>query len=373
MMTISEHRAACLLNFSTWITVCIAGLGIACNIYRLFEHGMGKLNIWASLLLAGYFFYNGLLILKRNDDGRKNVIFACYLSVGILLFAMGVTFYQTGTFFPNSAGKIHMAAFFFPLGWNLWMLLLLHHPAVKRCFFPELELPEKWKPYNQAENLFLSDGYFLDFCKIAKYDHYANGKTTRPDAVCPGCHLPLTRHLHLDLTAPELARLRVPPNRKSLDFYYCMRCAILESDFQYRIDPETDAILITEYNQEATPATAEEYLDEWLETFGNDELPLGNPFELRPIPVEEADVEPVPNGDYSGPNQIGGELELIQNIGVMTCAYCRKHRGVIREMSYIVTMANQKRFSFKTTYDGVQLVFAFCPECGSIGVTHSCD
>lgn len=135
MMTINEHRAAYLLNFSTWITVCIAGLGIVCNIYRLFEHGMGKLNIWASLLLAGYFFYNGLLILKRNDDGRKNVIFACYLSVGILLFAMGVTFYQTGTFFPNSAGKIHMAAFFFPLGWNLWMLLLLHHPAVKRCFF----------------------------------------------------------------------------------------------------------------------------------------------------------------------------------------------------------------------------------------------
>ena len=81
MMTINEHRAACLLNFSTWITVCIAGLGIAGNIYRLFEHGMGKLNIWASLLLAGYFFYNGLLILKRNDDGRKNVIFACYLSV----------------------------------------------------------------------------------------------------------------------------------------------------------------------------------------------------------------------------------------------------------------------------------------------------
>ena len=95
MMTINEHRAACLLNFSTWITVCIAGLGIACNICRLFEHGMGKLNIWASLLLAGNFFYNGLLILKRNDDGRKNVIFACYLLVGILLFLMGVTFYQT--------------------------------------------------------------------------------------------------------------------------------------------------------------------------------------------------------------------------------------------------------------------------------------
>ena len=130
---------------------------------------------------------------------------------------------------------------------------------------------------------------------------------------------------------------------------------------------------MTEYNQEATPVTAEEYLDEWLETFGNDELPPGTPFKLRPIPVEEADVEPVPNGDYSGPNQIGGELEFIQNIGVMTCAYCRKHSGVIREMSYIVTMANQKRFSFKTTYDGVQLVFAFCPECGSIGVTHSCD
>lgn len=92
-------------------------------------------------------------------------------------------------------------------------------------FFSELALPEKWKPYNQAEHLLLSDGYFLEFCKIAKYDHYATGKTTRPDAVCPGCHLPLTRHLHLDLAAPELARLQVPPtNRKSLDFYYCSVC-----------------------------------------------------------------------------------------------------------------------------------------------------
>ena len=144
-MTINEHRAACLLNFFTWIMVCFAGLGIAYNIYQLFGHGMGKLNIWGRLLLAGYFFYNGLLILKRNDDGRKNIIFACYLSVGILLFAMGVTFYQTGTFFPNSAGKIHMVAFLFLLGWYLWMLLLLHHPAVKRCFFSELELQEKTK------------------------------------------------------------------------------------------------------------------------------------------------------------------------------------------------------------------------------------
>ena len=150
-----------------------------------------------------------------------------------------------------------------------------------------------------------------------------------------------------------------------------MRCAILEDDFQYRVDPETDAILITEYNQEATPVTAEEYEDEWRETFGNDELPPGTPFELRPIPEQEADGEPVQDGDSIGPNQIGGKLEFIQNINVMTCAYCRKHSGVIREMSYIVTMANQERFSFKTILGGVQLIFAFCPECGSIGVTHA--
>ncbi len=389
-MTISEKMAERLLKITIWVVIGYAVMGALGSAYRLFNGG--KFDIL--MLIPIWLVYVGFKILKRDNYWRKTLLACCWVIAVLLLFLDGNSLVKNGTFFPAGFNIVYQVSFGLLLLGNIWTLMVLHHPAVKRIFTKQnMKVPE-WKLYRQ-DGPPLLPGYFLDFDHASGFRNHTGGENKHADAICPICGRKLILYLHLDLAAPELAALRIPARRKELDFYYCMRCYLLESDFQYRVDPKNGNFCATQFDQKPEGYS---YGDEWKEEFNDCEFLPERSFGLAPISSEiqeflEKSSEDYheyfleykdamapemkdfwdPNADYSGPNQVGGKLYLLQNVNEMECAYCRELHRRQQKMSYIITLANRPSRSIKIAYDGVQILFAICPACGSIGAGQSCD
>ena len=274
-----------VLNISIWITLVLAACGAINSACVWYRHG-GFRGI-AGLLGAIAVITAGWEILKRKKNGRRDLLFYLWLVTVMGIAIGGINWYKTGTFYPGSSSAFLITVSIMQT-WILWLLFLLYHPWVKACFEEESKADANSfsspKMFCQSESIpLLPQGYFMDFCEHSEYSNCAGGKTIHRNAICPICRRSLTRHLHLDLNTPELERLKQIAKRNSIDFYYCMRCSLLEDIFQYRIDPEDGNVQITAYEPTSIPEFNDDYSESWLEEFESLELPPAKPFQLKPV------------------------------------------------------------------------------------------
>lgn len=232
----------------------------------------------------------------------------------------------------------------------------------------------------------LMPGYFLELDEVGKFGHYVGGDHKIRGAWCPNCDLPLMLHMSLDTLDP-----RIDLDLGSIPLLYCGRCALSWYSFVYNI--------VDDDHIEIIRATRGEVLrTEWNEDVGFDVFPR-RPFQLRPIPGrlqelydqlnagkeltpdEEAEVAAI-TGQYADIevggypsidviNQIGGRSFLSQRLHDPICRFCRDRLDMRRRMYFMASMTNDRERDLVVTYDGVQIVFFFCPFCRSMHVVHS--
>ncbi|MCP3933362.1 MAG: hypothetical protein GY705_30200 [Bacteroidetes bacterium] len=228
-------------------------------------------------------------------------------------------------------------------------------------------------------------GFALDFSNVDEFVHYYGGEHSIEDAECPNCNKPLILHLTLDTSD---TRLNISNKIFSkMPLVYCMRCSLSWYDFQYQILSNEKVRLIQYYEGETVQ-------DDWDEEIGVESFPKIK-FGLKPVPkdveslydklnsgaelTEDEESEIAKFTDkYAIPevggypivdisNQIGGRAFLCQQLDDPVCPGCEK------DMYFIASLTNDKRNSLKITFNGVQIVYFYCPDCYLVHVQHSCD
>ncbi len=236
----------------------------------------------------------------------------------------------------------------------------------------------------------LFTGYRIQVGKDSKYKHSLGGSHEIEAAVCLNCEKPLMLNARIDTKDPRIRLDGFPA--ETVPLLCCGRCSLSWHPFTYTVINDS-AIKIDQFH------AGETTWDDWNESVGMDVFPV-QPFDLQPIPdrvqvlydrlnddeeisdEEEAEIASFTN-QYALPevggypcidviNQIGGRAFLCQGVEDPPCPTC-KSRGKDRKMFFFATLTNEPEKDFVVGYEGIQIIFFFCPECNSIQVVHSMD
>ena len=230
----------------------------------------------------------------------------------------------------------------------------------------------------------LLPGHFIHVDESDCADHTIGGPQQIEGAWCPNCDKPLMVHFRLATSDPCLGLKDFPVS--SIPLLYCGRCALSWHDFVYRITGNQSIEIVAVNRGEVT-------WEDWVRDVGVDVFPQRS-CRLIPIPERLQDLctklnaaeDLLPDevsefsrytGIYADQqvggyayvdvfNQIGGRSFLCQRLSDPRCPICPDAKAF-----FLASLTNDKRQNLKLSYDGVQIVFFFCPECLSIVAVHS--
>ncbi len=229
----------------------------------------------------------------------------------------------------------------------------------------------------------LSNGYIPEFNNIDEYNHCIGGQHNINGADCPNCKKPLILHATINTTDE---RLNIKEqNFSNMHLLYCMRCSLSWYDFQYQILSNDKINILEVYHGETVH-------DDWNDAVGIDSFPKKS-FGLIPVPghveklydklnsnIEISEDEEIEICKFTGnfapqdvggypvvdvSNQIGGRAFLSQRLDDPICTKCAK------EMYFVASLTNDNKNNLKISFDSVQIVFFYCPECSVIHAQHS--
>jgi len=236
----------------------------------------------------------------------------------------------------------------------------------------------------------LFPGCFIEIGCHGAYRHSFGGAHSTVGALCPNCDRPLMLYLTIDMRDRLLVFPSGRPELRTIQLFYCMRCALAWHDFAYQLISDGTVEIVEAHRGPRT-------WDDWGEAVGCDVFPV-RPVSLTPIParlqelwdrlnglelgetlsIGEAEevialtqghaFPPLPGmAKYSFVNQIGGRALLCQGIDDPPCPRCGGGPFGSRQMLFLACLYNDAENRLRiASVECTQIIFFLCPECFTV-------